>query len=85
MAQQLPLIYLSRVGILQILSALFGEVVVLRAVWGEAVERRSSAYGRRSPSSAKMLRPKAHPVADESRQRRAALRVIDHQPRMATS
>jgi uncharacterized protein len=40
-----PLIYLSRVGHLQVLAALFGQVVVPRTVWNEAVERRPSAPG----------------------------------------
>jgi hypothetical protein len=38
-ADSSPLIYLSRIGILHVLAALFGEVVVPRAVWNEAVER----------------------------------------------
>ncbi|MBI2220139.1 MAG: DUF3368 domain-containing protein [Acidobacteria bacterium] len=44
-ADSSPLIYLSRVGALHLLSALFDEVVVPRAVWHEAVERRPSAPG----------------------------------------
>jgi uncharacterized protein len=44
-ADSSPLIYLSRVGLLHVLAALFGEVVVPRAVWNEAVERRPSAPG----------------------------------------
>jgi predicted nucleic acid-binding protein len=44
-ADSSPLIYLSRVGLLHVLPALFGEVVVPRTVWHEAVERRPSAPG----------------------------------------
>jgi predicted nucleic acid-binding protein len=44
-ADSSPLIYLSRVGLLSLLPALFDEVVVPRAVWDEAVERRPSAPG----------------------------------------
>lgn len=44
-ADSSPLIYLSRVGLLHVLPALFGEVVVPRTVWNEAVERRPSAPG----------------------------------------
>ena len=44
-ADSSPLIYLSRVGLLHILAALFGEVIVPRTVWNEAVERRPSAPG----------------------------------------
>lgn len=40
-----PLVYLSRVGLLHVLPALFGEVVVPRTVWNEAIERRPSAPG----------------------------------------
>jgi predicted nucleic acid-binding protein len=42
-ADSSPLIYLSRVGVLHILPTLFGDVVVPKAVWDEAVERRPSA------------------------------------------
>jgi hypothetical protein len=44
-ADSSPLIYLSRVGLLQILPALFRNVIVPRAVWDEAVERRPAAAG----------------------------------------
>ena len=44
-ADSSPLIYLSRVGRLHILAELFGEVIVPRTVWNEAVERRPSAPG----------------------------------------
>ena len=44
-ADSSPLIYLSRVGVLRVLASLFGNVVVPRAVWDEAVERRPSAHG----------------------------------------
>jgi len=44
-ADSTPLVYLSRVGILHVLAALFGDVIVPRTVWNEAVERRPSARG----------------------------------------
>ena len=44
-ADSSPLIYLSRVGLLHVMPALFGEVVVPRTVWNETVERRPSAPG----------------------------------------
>jgi len=44
-ADSSPLIYLSRVGVLHVLPALFGDIVVPRAVWDEVVERRPSAPG----------------------------------------
>ena len=44
-ADSSPLIYLSRIHLLHILPTLFGDVVVPRAVWDEAVERRPSAPG----------------------------------------
>ena len=40
-----PLIYLSRVGALDLLHVLFGEVVIPRAVWTEVVEQRTAAPG----------------------------------------
>ena len=40
-----PLIYLSRIGLLHVLPALFREIVVPRIVWAESVERRPSAPG----------------------------------------
>jgi predicted nucleic acid-binding protein len=44
-ADSSPLIYLSHAGILQILPTLFDTIVVPRAVWNEAVERRPAAPG----------------------------------------
>ena len=44
-ADSSPLIHLSRVGLLDLLTALFGDVVVPRAVWHEVVERRPTAPG----------------------------------------
>jgi predicted nucleic acid-binding protein len=55
-ADSSPLIYLSRVRLLHILSALFGDVVVPRAVWNEAVERRPSAPGIESLRQARWIR-----------------------------
>ena len=44
-ADSSPLIYLSRLGVLDLLAVVFGDVVVPRAVWNEVVERRPSAPG----------------------------------------
>jgi predicted nucleic acid-binding protein len=55
-ADSSPLIYLSRVGVLDILPALFHDVVVPRAVWDEAVERRPSAHGSERLRKADWLR-----------------------------
>lgn len=55
-ADSSPLIYLSRVGAIHLLPALFDEVVVPRAVWDEAVERRPSAPGLRALHQASWLR-----------------------------
>lgn len=44
-ADSSPLIYLSRIGALHVLHTLFDQVVVPRAVWNEAIERRPSAPG----------------------------------------
>jgi predicted nucleic acid-binding protein len=44
-ADSSPLIYLSRIRLLHILPTLFGDVVVPRAVWDEAVDLRPSAPG----------------------------------------
>jgi predicted nucleic acid-binding protein len=40
-----PLIYLSRLGVLDLLATVFGDVVVPRVVWDEVAERRPSAPG----------------------------------------
>ena len=55
-ADSSPLIYLSRVGALHLLPALFDEVVVPAAVWDEAVERRPSAPGSDALHQAPWLR-----------------------------
>jgi predicted nucleic acid-binding protein len=55
-ADSSPLIYLSRVGALHLLQALFEDVVVPRAVWDEAVERRPSAPGVDALRQARWLR-----------------------------
>lgn len=51
-----PLIYLSRVGVLDLLAVLFGEVVVPRAVWAEVVDRRPSAPGLDALTHAQWIR-----------------------------
>ncbi len=44
-ADSSPLIYLSRIRLLHVLSALFGDVVVPRTVWDQSVDGRPSAPG----------------------------------------
>ena len=55
-ADSSPLIYLSRVGVLHVLAVLFGDVIVPRAVWEEAVETRPSAPGIDTLRQASWLR-----------------------------
>ena len=55
-ADSSPLIYLSRVGALHVLAALFGDVVVPQAVWDEAVGRRPAAPGTNMIEEATWLR-----------------------------
>ena len=61
-----PLIYLSRADVLDLLQVLFGEVVVPRAVWTEAVDRRPSAPGLDALKKASWIRvvDGALPTAD---------------------
>jgi len=44
-ADSSPLIYLSRVGVLDLLATVYANVVVPQAVWDEVVQRRPSAPG----------------------------------------
>jgi predicted nucleic acid-binding protein len=44
-ADSTPLIYLSRVGVLDLLVTIFGEVLIPQAVWDEVVQKRPSAPG----------------------------------------
>lgn len=44
-ADSSPLIYLSRVGILDLLATVCGDVVVPQAVWDEVVQKRPTAPG----------------------------------------
>lgn len=62
-ADSSPLIYLSRVGVLDVLAALFDEVIVPRAVWDEAVDRRPSAPGTNILRQAPWLRVVDNPSA----------------------
>jgi hypothetical protein len=55
-ADSSPLIYLSRIRLLHILPTLFGDVVVPRAVWEEAVGRRPSAPGIETLRQASWIR-----------------------------
>lgn len=55
-ADSSPLIYLSRVRLLDTLSTLFGEIVVPRTVWDEAVQRRPSAPGIDTLRQARWIR-----------------------------
>ena len=51
-----PLIYLSRAGVLELLKALFGEVVVPQAVWVEVVDQRPSTPGLDALTNARWIR-----------------------------
>jgi uncharacterized protein len=66
-ADSSPLIYLTRVGLLHVLAALFGEVVVPRAVWNEAVERRPSAPGIDALRQAAWVRVVDEPTPESDR------------------
>jgi predicted nucleic acid-binding protein len=44
-ADSSPLIYFSRVGVLDVLAAVYGDIVVPRAVLDEVVHRRPSSPG----------------------------------------
>jgi predicted nucleic acid-binding protein len=44
-ADSSPLIYLSRVGVLDLLATVYNDVVVPQAVWDEVVQQRPSAPG----------------------------------------
>jgi len=57
-----PLIYLSRIGHLYVLEALFGDVIVPRLVWDEAVQRRPSAPGADEIRRAQYLRIVDNPL-----------------------
>lgn len=63
-ADSSPLIYFSRVGLLHVLAALFGEVVVPRTVWTEAAERRPLAPGIDTLRQAPWLRVVEDPMAE---------------------
>jgi predicted nucleic acid-binding protein len=63
-ADSSPLIYLSRLGVLHVLTALFDDVVVPHAVWDEAVERRPSAAGIDMLRKANWLRVVDNPVLE---------------------
>jgi hypothetical protein len=64
-ADSSPLIYLSRTQLLHILQALFGDVIVPRAVWDEAVERRRSAAGVENLRQANWIRVVDDPSPSE--------------------
>ena len=61
-ADSSPLIYLSRVGALDVLRLLYGEVVVPAVVWAEVVEMRPNAPGAEVVKGATWLRvPEVEP------------------------
>lgn len=45
-ADSSPLVYLSRVGVLDLLATAFGEVVVPATVWAEVVDARADAVAQ---------------------------------------
>ncbi len=55
-ADSSPLIYLSRVGALDLLASVYQDVVIPRAVWNEVVERRPSAPGVEAITQALWIR-----------------------------
>lgn len=55
-ADSSPLIYLSRVEVLHVLPALFGQVVVPRTVWEESVNQRPAAPGIGTLREARWIR-----------------------------
>ena len=55
-ADSSPLLYLSRVGVLDLLAAMYGDVVVPQAVWDEVVAQRPSAPGVEAIQQARWLR-----------------------------
>lgn len=55
-ADSSPLVYLSRVGVLDLLATSFGEVVVPATVWAEVVDARPDAPGVAALRSANWLR-----------------------------
>jgi hypothetical protein len=55
-ADSSPLIYLSRVGVLDVLAMAFGEVIVPGVVWHEVVVARSQAPGVDALREASWLR-----------------------------
>lgn len=55
-ADSSPLVYLSRVGVLDLLATAFGEVVVPGAVWAEVVDARPDAPGVSALQAASWLR-----------------------------
>lgn len=55
-ADSSPLVYLSRVGVLDLLATAFGEVVVPATVWAEVVDARRDAPGVSALRSATWLR-----------------------------
>ena len=63
-ADSSPLIYLSRVGALHVLSAIFHDIVVPKAVWVETVERRPSLPGIDALRQASWLRVVDEPALE---------------------
>ena len=55
-ADSTPLIYLSRVGVLDVLATLFGDVLIPSAVSDEVIQKRSSAPGVKALRQATWLR-----------------------------
>ena len=63
-ADSSPLIYLSRIGILDILAARFGEVIVPSVVWDEVVGVRVGAPGVDALLSARWIRVDGRSLPD---------------------
>ncbi len=65
-ADSSPLIYLSRVGVLQLLATAFGEVIVPVAVWEEVVDARPDLPGVGEIRSAAWLKVDKRSLPNEN-------------------
>ena len=64
-ADSSPLIYLSRLSVLELLPGMYGEIVVPAIVWSEVVEARPAAPGVAALREARWIRIASDPVTTE--------------------